>query len=142
MKMMLAYLLGAFSPEGGHAVSAPVPVTAAPLQTPVRLCGMTAPSVPDMMRQIASSAAFRPAGGSRRFRAYDRVDVPRQDWVVTTEADAAHPAVTCRQIMVINGERVAVRTMQCAGPLAACASLARQFKEVDEALGRELRGER
>ena len=111
-------------------------------ETPFEMCGLTGRDARDLIEQVTTSPAYRSVGGSSRFRAYDTVGDRMQDWVITQPTEAAHPAITCRQIRAVDGQWVAVRAMHCDGSPAACSSLVAEFGEVDAALGRSLRGER
>ena len=143
MKLAFLCITLALSPACAVSSQPPSALPDTRAETPVEMCGLAGRDVVDLIEQVTTSPAFRAAGGSNRFRAYDLVvDDSRTDWVITQPTEAAHPTITCRQIRAVDGQWVAIRDIQCGATRIACERLAAEFREVDAALGRSLRGER
>ncbi len=57
-----------------------------------------------------------------------------QEFVITLEANPAHPAVACREITRENGGLRLTRYMNCSGPREACNRLFLDFRALDSEL--------
>jgi hypothetical protein len=101
---------------------------------PPSMCGLSASDTEDLARSVrAGERLSRADVPSDRFEVYDSAD-RMQEFVVTSSAHAAHPAVACREITRENGELRLTRYMNCSGPREECNRLFRRFRALDSQL--------
>jgi hypothetical protein len=105
----------------------------------VALCGLAAANQPALLAQLRATPdlAAEPSGSPRftLLRAADGLT----DWLLTTAADPAHPAVSCRQLGLNAEGRVQMhRGLHCDAAKTACDQLWAELRELDAALRTQL----
>ena len=101
---------------------------------PPSMCGLSASDTEDLARSVRSASRLSRADvRNDRFEVYDTAD-RMQEFVITSIANSAHPAVACREITRENGELRLTRYMNCSGPREACNRLFLEFRALDSQL--------
>ncbi len=110
-----------------------------PVTGGVELCGLAANDQPALIAQLqaAPDIAEHPSG-TPRFTLYRAAD-GLTDWLVTTTADSAHPAVSCRQLSLAESGAVQMqRGMHCDAEKADCDRLWGELRRMDATLRTQL----
>lgn len=93
---------------------------------PVEICGLHAPSLPQVASVLVERGGVREAAGDEKFLAYEQLDFTHI-WTFTRLGHEAYPAVICRELK--DGEQGLEVKMEfvCGGPRAACTQLYNDF---------------
>ena len=104
------------------------------------VCGVTGQDALAIREKLRSEPTIvEEPSGTSRFETYYSSEETKQ-WTVTTQADAAYPAVTCVHIYNSGGGTDMSRQMRCDASRDACDALFLEFQEHDEQIRRQLRG--
>jgi len=117
-------------PEGLHSE----------VRGPSDVCGVSGESALGIRASLRSDPTItEKPSGSERFETYFSSTEDKQ-WTVTTQADAAYPAVTCVHLFTSEGGTDMLRQMRCDASREACDALYLEFRAHDEQIRRQLRG--
>ena len=101
---------------------------------PPSMCGLSADDTEGLTQLVRTTPSLAKAAvKSDGFEVYDTADRMRE-FVITLEANPAHPAVACREITRENGELRLTRYMNCSGSREACNRLFLDFRALDSEL--------
>jgi len=107
---------------------------------PSNLCGISGDNALAIREKLKSDPTIveKPSGSSR-FETYFS-SVETKQWTVTTEKEAAYPAVTCVRLYIAGGGTNMERNMRCDASREACDALFLEFEAHDEQLRKQIKG--
>lgn len=97
---------------------------------PVEVCDLKAPSLDRVLDVLVERGGVREASTNDTYVAYERLDFTRI-WTFTRPAHPAHPAVVCRNLSEGAAGLSVEMFLFCGGPPDACATLIRDFEELN-----------
>ena len=117
-------------PEGVHSEA----------DGPSNLCGISGDNALAIREKLKSDPTIvEEPSGSSRFETYFS-SVETKQWTVTTEKEAAYPAVTCVRLYTAGGGTNMERNMRCDASREACDALFLEFEAHDEQLRKQIKG--
>jgi hypothetical protein len=107
---------------------------------PSSICGITGENALAIRAKLKNDPTIiEKPSGSYRFETYFSSAEPKQ-WTVTTQKDAAYPAVTCVYLYNSGSGADMSREMRCDASRAACDALFQEFEANDQRIREQIKG--
>jgi hypothetical protein len=107
---------------------------------PSDVCGIRGDNALAIRENLKSDPTIvEKPSGSARFETYFS-SVETKQWTVTTEKEAAYPAVTCVRLYNSGGGTEMERNMRCDASRQACDALFLEFEAHDEQIRKHIQG--
>ena len=103
------------------------------------ICGISGGNALAIRQKLrADPSILQRPSGSERFETYFS-STESKEWTVTTQKDAAYPAVTCVYLYNSAGGTDMSREMRCDASRAACEALFQEFEANDEKIRKQIK---